>query len=70
MGPILPQTSVFGKQLGISPDIMGFITSVLPLMYILAKPAVGYLIDYFTVQVDLLFFLHNCNYCVFIKFRA
>lgn len=50
MGPILPQTSVFGKQLGISPDIMGFITSVLPILYILAKPAVGYLIDYFTVS--------------------
>lgn len=47
MGPILPQTNVFGKQLGISPDIMGLITSVLPILYILAKPAVGFLIDYF-----------------------
>lgn len=48
MGPILPQTNVFGKQLGIAPDVMGLITSVLPIMYILAKPAVGYLIDSFS----------------------
>lgn len=50
MGPILPQINVFGKQLGISPDVAGLIMSVLPLMYIIAKPAVGYLIDYFTVS--------------------
>lgn len=49
MGPILPQINVFGKQLGISPDVMGLITSILPILYILAKPAVGYLMDYFTV---------------------
>lgn len=49
MGPILPQTNVFGKELGISPDVMGFITSFLPILYILAKPAVGYLIDSFPV---------------------
>lgn len=47
MGPILPQINVIGKELGISPDIMGFITSFLPILYILAKPAVGYLIDSF-----------------------
>uniref|UniRef100_W8APK8 Major facilitator superfamily domain-containing protein 6 n=1 Tax=Ceratitis capitata TaxID=7213 RepID=W8APK8_CERCA len=47
MGPILPQLSVYGKQLGISPDIMGYITSVLPIMYVLAKPVVGYVADYF-----------------------
>lgn len=50
MGPILPQINVFGKELGISPDVMGYITSVLPILYILAKPAVGYLIDYFPVN--------------------
>ncbi|KAG4072719.1 hypothetical protein HA402_001831 [Bradysia odoriphaga] len=48
IGPILPQLPVIGKQLGISADIMGLITSVLPILYILAKPAVGYLMDYFT----------------------
>lgn len=49
MGPILPQVNVFGKELGVSPDVMGLITSILPIMYILAKPAVGYLIDAFPV---------------------
>lgn len=50
IGPILPQLPVIGKELGISADIMGLITSVLPILYILAKPAVGYLMDYFTVN--------------------
>ena len=54
MGPILPQINVFGKQLNIGPDVMGLITSVLPLMYVLAKPVVGYLIDYFTVRSPVL----------------
>ncbi|XP_053966580.1 major facilitator superfamily domain-containing protein 6 [Anastrepha ludens] len=48
MGPILPQLSVYGKQLGIPPDIMGYITSVLPIMYVIAKPIVGYIADYFS----------------------
>ncbi|XP_055839818.1 major facilitator superfamily domain-containing protein 6 [Episyrphus balteatus] len=48
MGPILPQISVYGKQLGIEPEIMGYITSVLPIMYVLAKPVVGFLADYFS----------------------
>lgn len=52
MGPILPQINVFGKELGISPDVMGFITSFLPILYILAKPAVGYLIDSFPVSFN------------------
>lgn len=51
MGPILPQINVFGKQLGISPDVMGFVTSVLPILYVLAKPIVGYLIDSFPVSL-------------------
>lgn len=56
MGPILPQINVYGRQLGISPDVMGLITSVLPLMYILAKPAVGFLADYFSVgAIQILF---------------
>lgn len=55
MGPILPQINVYGRQLGISPDVMGLITSVLPLMYILAKPAVGFLADYFSVPIQILF---------------
>lgn len=35
---------------------MGLITSVLPILYILAKPAVGYLMDYFTVKRDFDYF--------------
>lgn len=50
MGPILPQINVFGKELGIEPDVMGYVTSVLPILYVLAKPIVGFLIDYFTVS--------------------
>lgn len=57
MGPILPQMAVFGKQLGISPDIMGFVTSVLPILYILAKPAVGFLADYFSRYRKMIFVL-------------
>lgn len=57
MGPILPQISVYGKQLGVEPEIMGYITSVLPIMYVLAKPVVGFLADYFS----------NCRKCIFIS---
>lgn len=51
MGPILPQINVYGKQLGISPDVMGLVTSVLPILYVIAKPAVGYLADFFPVRI-------------------
>lgn len=51
MGPILPQINVFGKQLGISADVMGFVTSVLPILYVLAKPIFGFVIDYFPVSL-------------------
>lgn len=49
MGPILPQLSVLGKQIGIAPEVMGYITSVLPIMYVIAKPLFGFVADYFTV---------------------
>lgn len=50
VGPILPQMVVFGKELGITPDVMGLITSILPILYVLAKPTVGYVIDSFPVS--------------------
>lgn len=50
MGPILPFTIVFGKQLGISEIVMGTISAVLPLLFLVAKPAFGYLADYFQVR--------------------
>ncbi|XP_030387942.1 major facilitator superfamily domain-containing protein 6 [Scaptodrosophila lebanonensis] len=48
MGPILPQLSVLGKQIGIPPDVMGYITAVLPILYVLAKPMIGFVADYFS----------------------
>ncbi|XP_044737446.1 major facilitator superfamily domain-containing protein 6 [Chrysoperla carnea] len=48
MGPILPQINVYGKQLGISSVVMGSITAVLPLLFLVSKPAFGYIIDYFS----------------------
>ncbi|XP_017033471.1 major facilitator superfamily domain-containing protein 6 [Drosophila kikkawai] len=48
MGPILPQLAVIGKQIGIPPDVMGYIMAILPILYVLAKPLVGFLVDYFT----------------------
>ncbi|KAF5299512.1 hypothetical protein FQR65_LT01095 [Abscondita terminalis] len=47
MGPILPQLSVYGKELGISPVVMGTVTGILPILFLLAKPAFGLLVDVF-----------------------
>ncbi|CAO1413035.1 unnamed protein product [Diamesa serratosioi] len=48
MGPILPQINVVGRELGISPSVMGYLMSILPIIYVLAKPFVGFLADYFS----------------------
>lgn len=48
MGPILPQINVFGKQLGISSVVMGSITGVLPLLFLVSKPIFGFIVDYFS----------------------
>lgn len=45
MGPILPQLSVYGKELGISSVVMGTITGILPFAFLLAKPLFGLLVD-------------------------
>ncbi|XP_014208100.1 major facilitator superfamily domain-containing protein 6-B [Copidosoma floridanum] len=45
MGPILPFLPVYGKQLGVSPFVMGIITAVLPLLFFLAKPSFGFIVD-------------------------
>ncbi|KOC59868.1 Major facilitator superfamily domain-containing protein 6-B, partial [Habropoda laboriosa] len=47
MGPILPFLPVYGKQLGISAIIMGSITAILPILFLIAKPTFGFLVDYF-----------------------
>lgn len=48
MGPILPQKSVIGKQLGIAPDVMGYVTFISRLV-LPAKSLVGYLMDCYPV---------------------
>ncbi|KAB0801831.1 hypothetical protein PPYR_04017 [Photinus pyralis] len=45
MGPILPQLSVYGRELGISPVVMGTVTGILPILFLLSKPAFGLLVD-------------------------
>ncbi|KAF7995224.1 hypothetical protein HCN44_004696 [Aphidius gifuensis] len=55
MGPILPFLPVYGKQLGVTPDVMGMITGVLPILYFIAKPIVGFILDYFHNQRKLIF---------------
>lgn len=55
MGPILPFLPVYGKQLGISPLIMGSITAILPILFLIAKPAFGFVVDYFRAWRKLIF---------------
>ncbi|CAL1674196.1 unnamed protein product [Lasius platythorax] len=55
MGPILPFLPVYGKQLGVSPLIMGSITAILPLLFLIAKPAFGFVVDYFRAWRKLIF---------------
>lgn len=50
MGPILPFLPVFGKQLGLSEVALGLITSILPILFLLAKPVFGFILDYFQSQ--------------------
>ncbi|KYN05808.1 PREDICTED: major facilitator superfamily domain-containing protein 6 [Cyphomyrmex costatus] len=55
MGPILPFLPVYGKQLGISPLVMGSITAILPILFLIAKPAFGFIVDYFYTRRKLIF---------------
>lgn len=55
MGPILPFLNVFGKQLGVSEVVMGSITAVLPLLFMIAKPTFGLIVDFFQNQRQKLF---------------
>lgn len=45
MGPILPQLAVFGKEMGISSVVMGTINGILPIVFLLAKPLFGIIVD-------------------------
>ena len=55
LGPILPFLNVFGKQLGVSEVVMGSITAVLPILFLVAKPLFGLIVDYFQEQRKTLF---------------
>ncbi|CAH0403935.1 unnamed protein product [Chilo suppressalis] len=57
LGPLLPQMNVFGRQLGISPAVMGMVTAVLPLLWAAAKPLFGYVVDYWPTHRKLVFML-------------
>ncbi|XP_011871570.1 PREDICTED: major facilitator superfamily domain-containing protein 6 [Vollenhovia emeryi] len=55
MGPILPFLPVYGKQLGVSPLVMGSITAILPILFLIAKPAFGFVVDYYRAWRKLIF---------------
>ncbi|XP_075989324.1 major facilitator superfamily domain-containing protein 6 [Anticarsia gemmatalis] len=57
LGPILPQINVFGRQLGVSPSVMGMVTAVLPLLWAAAKPLFGYVVDFWPAHRKLVFML-------------
>ncbi|CAG4958558.1 unnamed protein product [Colias eurytheme] len=57
LGPLLPQMNVFGRQLGVSPGVMGMVTAVLPLLWAAAKPLFGYVVDFWPSHRKLVFML-------------
>ncbi|XP_052754961.1 major facilitator superfamily domain-containing protein 6 isoform X1 [Galleria mellonella] len=57
LGPLLPQINVFGRQLGVSPGVMGMVTAVLPLLWAAAKPLFGYVVDFWPAHRKLVFML-------------
>ncbi|XP_045781469.1 major facilitator superfamily domain-containing protein 6 [Maniola jurtina] len=67
LGPLLPQINVFGKQLGVSPAVMGLVTAVLPLLWAAAKPLFGYIVDYWPSRRKFVFmtliFIMSGSYC-------
>ncbi|KAJ8921768.1 hypothetical protein NQ315_008393 [Exocentrus adspersus] len=60
MGPILPQLQVYGKELGISSVVMGSVTGVLPIVFLLAKPAFGMLVDVYRNYRKTIFMMLIC----------
>ncbi|XP_025074825.1 LOW QUALITY PROTEIN: uncharacterized protein LOC105430124, partial [Pogonomyrmex barbatus] len=68
-GPTLPFLQVHGKQLGISPLIIGSIFAIVPLLYLIAKPIFGFIIDYFQAWkksfIVLFVITHSCYVGIF-----
>lgn len=65
MGPVLPFLPVFGKQLGVSEVVMGLITSVLPILFLIAKPFFGFILDKFQNYRKIIFLIVLCSTNVF-----
>lgn len=68
MGPILPQLSVYGRQLGVPPEIMGTVTGCLPILFLIAKPIFGIIVDIFRNYRKTIFITLICvmatSYCL------
>lgn len=47
MGPILPQLTIFGKEIGISAFAAGLISGFLPIIFFVAKIVICYFADTF-----------------------
>ncbi|XP_018392088.1 PREDICTED: major facilitator superfamily domain-containing protein 6-like [Cyphomyrmex costatus] len=54
-GPVFPFLQVYGKQLGISPLIIGSINAILPILTLIAKPIFGFIMDYFQTWRKVIF---------------
>lgn len=65
MAPILPFLPVFGKQLGVSEVANGIVTSVLPVLFLVAKPIFGYILDYFQSKRKTVFITLVCATTIF-----
>lgn len=57
LGPILPQLTVIGKELGISSVVMGSITGLLPIAYLFIKPVLGVIVDIYREYRKFIFLL-------------
>ncbi|XP_025990967.2 major facilitator superfamily domain-containing protein 6-A [Solenopsis invicta] len=55
VGPFFPYLHVYVKQRGISSVIIGSITAILPILYLISKPVLGFIIDYFQAWRKLIF---------------
>ncbi|KAG6795283.1 major facilitator superfamily domain-containing protein 6 [Apis mellifera caucasica] len=73
MGPILPFLPVYGKQLGISALIMGSITAILPILFLIAKPTFGFLcfqVQFFQIIVLIMYpviYYHIVHHKIFLS---
>ncbi|XP_018316271.1 major facilitator superfamily domain-containing protein 6 [Mycetomoellerius zeteki] len=56
-GVTYPYIPVYGKQLGISPLVLGIICTIFPILYLIAKLVFGFLIDYFGNWRKLIFIM-------------